>query len=147
MKPFEIDDALAQRITALSDDGDEDVEREQYDAAIEKYQAALAMVPEPVMAWRVTMWLLTAMGEAYLFKDDYESAQKVLSEAMLCPEGSANPFLHLRLGQAELALGNQRGARDELLRALLGGGEAVFEGEDPALLAMAKANLPEDFSG
>jgi len=140
----ELNDALAARITELCDSADDDVEHARYDDAIEKYHAALALVPAPQSAWRITMWILTALGEAFLFTERFEDAQAVLMNAMEVPGATANPFLHLRLGQAELGLGNTRAARDELTRALRGGGELVFEGEDAKLLAIAKANLGDD---
>lgn len=140
---FEFDDALVARVTELCDAGDDDVENGRFLEAIEKYQAALALVPTPREAFRVTLWIFCAMGEAFLFAGDAEAARRALFEAMKVPGASASPFVHLRLGQAELALGNERGARDELTRAYLGGGSAVFEGEDPDLLELALANVPE----
>src|SRR5262245_23213382 len=120
--PYELDAAAVLRITELCDAGDDDIEHGRVDDAIEKYQAAFQLVPTPVHAFRITMWILTALGEAFLFKRDFESAERVLVEAMRVPGAIGNPFMHLRLGQAELGLGNERAARDELGRAYAGGG-------------------------
>lgn len=57
---------------------------------------------------------------------------------MTCPDALGNPFLHLRLGQAQLNLGNEDRAADELMRAYMGGGPEVFEIEDGRYLAFLK---------
>ena len=43
-----------------------------------------------------------------------------------------------RAGQASFELGDMEGARRNLTSAYLGGGEAMFAGEDPKYLALAK---------
>lgn len=130
-------------ITELCDRGDDDVEHGRYADAIPRYRAALALIPKPVFSWKATAWIFTALGETYYFMADYPAARDAISDAMRCPGAVGNPFLHLRLGQVEHHLGNPGRAKDELARALTRGKEAVFEGEDPIFLALARKGLPD----
>lgn len=139
----ELDDRLVAEITELCDRGDDDVEHGRYADAIPRYRAALALIPKPVFSWKATAWIFTALGETYYFMADYPAARDAISDAMRCPGAVGNPFLHLRLGQVEHHLGNPGRAKDELARALTRGKEAVFEGEDPIFLALARKGLPD----
>ena len=53
---------------------------------------------------------------------------------MHCPGAIGNPYVHLRLGEAQFELGEIQRAKDELARAYMGGGPEVFEGDDPKYL-------------
>lgn len=137
----ELDDETHERITELCEQGDEDVDEERYDEAIAKYNQALALIPEPVTDWEAATWVLTALGETYFFKGDYEKARQSLTDAMHCPDAIGNPLIHLRLGQAQFELGNMDRARDELARAYMGGDEEIFDDEDPKYLALVRSTL------
>ena len=53
---------------------------------------------------------------------------------MQCPEAIGNPFIHLRLGQAQFELGDKEAAADELMRAYMGAGAEIFAEEAPKYL-------------
>lgn len=61
------------------------------------------------------------------------------------PGGVGNPFLHLRLGEIALELGDEARAADELIRAYAVGGPEAFQSEDPKYLRFlaSKAVLPD----
>ena len=84
-----------------------------------------------------------AVGDANFLGGDYTAGRDNLSNAMRCPGAIGNPFIHLRLGQCQLELGNADRAADELMRAYMGGGEEIFDGQDPKYLAFlrTKADL------
>jgi hypothetical protein len=65
---------------------------------------------------------------------DFERARTALQDAMHCPGAIGNPYIHLRLGETQFELGNIDRAKDELARAYMGGGDEVFEGDDPKYL-------------
>jgi tetratricopeptide (TPR) repeat protein len=141
----ELDEAIVARITELCEAGDDDVENASYAAGIIKYRQALTLVPKPVFSWKVTIFILTSIAEAHYLDKDFAAARDALNEALRGDGAVGNPFLHLRLGQVELELGNRGRARDELLRAFTRGGEEVFAGEDPRYLAIVKHELePSD---
>lgn len=134
----DLEQELHGRIAELCELGDAHVEAGDLDAAVEKYEEALSLVPRPIERWNVSTWILTALGDALYLGKDHRAARAALDEATRCPRGLDNPFIHLRLGQAELELGNEPRARDELARAYLAASEEIFAGEDPRYLALAK---------
>lgn len=137
----QLDDTIVTRVTELCERGDDDVENALYEAAIEKYEEALSLVPRPLYAWAVTTWILTAIAEARYLQKDWARVKEVVMEAFRCEGAIGNPFLHLRLGQAEIALGSKGRGVDELIRAHERGGDDVFDGEDPKYLALVQAAL------
>jgi tetratricopeptide (TPR) repeat protein len=137
----QLNDQIVARVTELCELGDEDVEHQRFDAAIARYEEALGLVPRPLYSWAVTTWILTAMAEAYHLMKDPARVKETLMEAFRCEGAIGNPFLHLRLGQAEIALGAKGRGVEELIRAHERGGDEVFDGEEPRYLAMVKAAL------
>lgn len=136
-----LDDTIVARITQLCEMGDDDVEGGRYDEAVARYREAFTLVPRPVHAWAVSTFILTSIAEAHFLAGAWERARDAVNEAFRCDGAVGNPFLHLRLGQAEHQLGHRGRAVDELIRAFERGGEEVFAGEDPKYLAMVKAAL------
>lgn len=139
--PSQLDEHIVATVTALCERGDDDVENGLYEAAIEKYEEALTLIPRPLYAWAVTTWILTAIAEARHLQKDWARAKESIMEAFRCEGAIGNPFLHLRLGQAEIALGNKGRGVEELIRAHERGGDDVFDGEDPKYLALVRAAL------
>ena len=130
MPSLELDDATHARITSLSERGNALAESGDLDGALQAYRQALALVPAPVCEWEAATWILAALGDVLFQQSKYKEARDSLKEAMRCPGGIGNPFVHLRLGQAHFELGEHERAKDELARAYMGGGNELFEGED-----------------
>jgi tetratricopeptide (TPR) repeat protein len=126
----ELDDDLHDLIQAHCAQGDDLADGGSYAPALEKYWAAWELLPEPRTQWAAATWILAAIGDANFFSGDFVAGRDNLSTAMHCPDAVGNPFLHLRLGQCQLELGNLDRAADELARAYMGGGAEIFEGED-----------------
>ncbi|WP_245589212.1 tetratricopeptide repeat protein [Chitinimonas koreensis] len=139
--PMELPNEVHEKIVRLSKAGDALVEKSQYRAAVEKYIEALQLLPEPITDWEACTWPLTAIGDAHFLAGSHEYAQKALSDAMHCPGAVGNPFIHMRLGQAQFELGNMDRAADELARAYLQEGKKLFDGENPKYLAFIKTKL------
>ncbi|MDY6897837.1 MAG: hypothetical protein SWZ49_07115 [Cyanobacteriota bacterium] len=74
---LEIDDVSYSRILELSKQGDDYGKRKEFSKAIDSYYEALNLVPDPKEDYSATTWLLTAIGESYLFLKDYENARNV----------------------------------------------------------------------
>jgi tetratricopeptide (TPR) repeat protein len=132
---------LDQQVTVLSEAGNALAESGEFTQAIGKYVAALELLPEPVNDWEAATWLLAAIGDAHFLSGNHEHARRALSDAMHCPGAIGNPFLHLRLGQAQMELGNTDRAADELARAYMGAGAEIFGDEDPKYFAFLKTVL------
>ena len=128
MKMNQLDDALHQQITEHCERGDHSAESEQYLEAVGHYDQAWSLLPEPKTQWEAATWILASIG------DDFAAAHEALTACMYCPGAIGNPFIHLRLGQAQFELGNEPRAADELMRAYMGAGPEIFEDEDPKYL-------------
>lgn len=140
----QLDDRIVAAVTELCERGDDAVESGRYDAAVALYREALALVPHPVHAWAVSTWIHGAIAEAHYLAGDYARARDAVDDAFRCDGAIGNAFLHLRLGQIELHLGNRGRALDELIRAYTRAGEDVFAGEDPRYLALVKEAMTGD---
>jgi tetratricopeptide (TPR) repeat protein len=140
----QLDDRIVAAVTSLCERGDDAMEAGQHADAVARYREALALVPSPVHSWAVSTWILGSVAEAYYLAGEPAAARDAVNEAFRCEGAVGNAFLHLRLGQVELQLGNRGRALDELIRAFTRAGEEVFTGEDPKYLALVKAALLED---
>jgi tetratricopeptide (TPR) repeat protein len=128
----ELDGAVYDTITTLCESGDELAEEESYREAIEMYDEAWRLLPEPKIDWEAATWILSAIGDAHFFQRDFEEAREAFMGAVRAPEGLGNPFIHLRLGQCAFELGMMSHAEDELARAYIcEGGKEIFANEDP----------------
>ncbi len=142
----ELKPEVYERLKALRQEGDVCAGKGEFNNAISKFEQALDLIPEPLESWEASLWVLGALGDMYVSKHDYVSAIRVLNTAMHCG-GIGNSFLHLRLGQAQFELGNEKRAGDELARAFMGGGQKIFDGEDPRYFDFVKRILKEPPEG
>jgi tetratricopeptide (TPR) repeat protein len=143
----ELPDATHERIKALGAEGDEHAHDGRTVEAIECYEAAWLLLPEPKTAWEAATWILAAIGDTHYLAGEFERSRDALLTAMHCPEAIGNPFLHLRLGQCQFELGNRERAGDELARAFLLAGSELFQDEDPRYLDFVKSILDEPPGG
>ena len=137
----EIDDLTYNRITLLSEEGNEHSDQGQYDEAIASYQQALSMIPGQKRDWEATTWILISLGDCFFLMDKFDLSYSYLIEALHCPNGIGNPFLHLRLGQVQFELGNFERSQDELTRAYMGGGIDIFNEEDKKYIDFLKTKI------
>lgn len=128
-KAAELDDVTYDQIQELSEQGNALAEDEAFSDALEKFNAALMLVPEPKTEWEAATWLYASMGDMYYLQEDYAKAREQLYNALNCPDGQQNGFIHLRLGQALRRLHEQDKALDHLLRAYMIEGKDIFKGE------------------
>src|SRR5262249_45141020 len=112
-------DDLHERITLFSQEGDNLVNACDYVSGLRKYHQAWALLPEPREEWEAATWLLSAIGDAHFLARDFEKSIAAFTNALRCPDGLGNPFIHLRLGESYFELGDVRRAQDELTRAYM----------------------------
>jgi hypothetical protein len=144
---MELPDHLHAQIVALCSRGDESADQGDFSTALEKYWAAWDLLPETKTDWEAATWILTAIGDANFRSGDFEAGRANLSNAMRCPDAIGKPFIHLRLGQCQFETGNLKRAADELARAFLLEGLALFEDEDPKYIEWIKPQLKEPKNG
>ncbi len=122
---------LPAQIAALSERGDHLAESGNYNAAVARYQEALALLPPDQARGATASWLHAAIGDAYFAKGNFEACRQNMLSAFRIPGGSDNPFVRLRLGQACLELADGPQALEHLLMAFRIGGESLFFNDDP----------------
>ncbi|KLD72362.1 tetratricopeptide repeat protein [Xanthomonas pisi] len=123
--------AELDRLCAL---GDRHADAGDFPSALAAYRSAWNLLPDPKEDWHAATWILAAVGDANFRSGDFTAGRDTLSRAMHCPGALGNPFIHLRLGQCQLELGNLDRSADELMRAYMGDGPEVFASEDPKYL-------------
>ena len=134
----ELSDAVHAEIERLCALGDEHAQAARYPKALETYWNAWDLLPDPKTQWEAATWILAAVGDANFLGKDYVAGRDNLGKAMECPGAIGNPFLHLRLGQCEFEVGHLDRAADELMRAYMGAGPEIFDGQDPKYLSFLK---------
>ncbi len=136
-----LDDAIYLQIEILSQEGNILLEDDgDWRGAIAKWQAALALVPEPKTDWSAALWLYASIGTAWLDAPDMAQAQDAFETAYRCPDGHLNPYVLLQLGKIYAISGSHDAATKMLLRAYMLDGEAIFA-EDPGQLDYLRARV------
>jgi tetratricopeptide (TPR) repeat protein len=136
-----LDETVHALVASLSAQGDMLVNACDFAEGLRKYHEAWKLLPEPKEDWEAATWLLAAIGEAHFYAGDFEHAISALNNAVICPDGLGNPFIHLRLGQSYFELRKFAKAQDELTRAYMGGGKEIFDNEDPKYFEHLKSVL------
>ena len=134
-----LNDALYERIMALSEEGNELADDEKYAEAKDKFEEALGFVPAPKTDWESALWLYASIGDMCFMIGDYKACGNNMFDALNCPDGFGNPFVHLRLGQALYELGNTEKAKEYLLQAYMLDGEDIFDDQDEKYFDVIKS--------
>ena len=135
---MELDNLLYEKIMKLCNDGDHLSEQERYDEAITQYNLALDLVPYPKKDWEASTWIFSAIGDAFFMKNDYKNSSNCFYDALNCPDGKVNPFILLRLGQSLFEMGDEKRAKEYLLKAYMVEGIQIFSNEDDKYLNLLK---------
>lgn len=127
---------LTEQIRDLCQQGYLLYDQQDYNSAIRRFFSAWTLLPKPQSQWREAGWILTALGDAYFAKGNYESGREALTSALHCPDTQHNPIIHLRLGQCLYELKDLSGAAHHFSVVLSQGGEELFGKENPKYLAL-----------
>nr|WP_310551711.1 tetratricopeptide repeat protein [Paenibacillus sp. YX.27] len=138
---MQLSDSTYSAIKALCTQGDAFMRTGNLNAAKQNYLAALRLLPDNPQEWEAATWIYVAIGDAHYRMKNYDKAFKSFYNAVRCPNGLGNPYIHLRLGQLYYEQGNHTKAADELTRAYMGGGIAIFMEDDPKYLAFLETIL------
>ena len=132
--PVELPAHIADQLDELAADGTDKLDAEDWDGALARFRAGLALIPEPKREWEAATWLNASIGDAHFFAQRYAEARDAFHEATQCPGGLGNPYVQLRLGESELELGNEAAAANGLIGAYMQEGAEIFAEEDPKYL-------------
>lgn len=117
---------IFDEVERLSSEGSDSFDDAQFDEAIRKWSAAMSLLPDPKVQWDAYTWLSASIGDAYFELRNFPEAREALFDALNGPDGQENPFVHYRLGQTEMELGNSENAISHLLQAYMLDGEEIF---------------------
>jgi tetratricopeptide (TPR) repeat protein len=126
----ELTDQQQQWINKYAQNGNDEIENENFEHAIGWFNKALEVIPEPKDKWEATGWLCASIGDACYYLGRYEEGIENLVRAhkIYGPE-DANPFVLLRLGQCYFHLGDKESAKEYLLQAYMLEGRDMFDDE------------------
>ena len=102
-----------------------------YTKSINEYKKGLEMLKDPIHESEYALMFFAGIGECYFLQRDYQNALVYYLESIKSHGGLGDPMLHFRLGQIRFELNDLSKAKDELIRAYMGSGEIIFQGEDP----------------
>lgn len=129
--PRALPKALYKQIITLCDRGNVLAGQAKYVEARKVFSDALRLVPEPKIDWEATTWIISSLGDAWFQDQNFDMARRAFEDAVRCPGGLGNTFIHLRLGEIFYELQDHKRAADELTRAYMAGGRDAFKDEDP----------------
>ncbi len=109
--------------------------------AHDSFVGVLELVPKPLGRWNAVGWALLALGHTHISQASWNTARQVLSDAMWSPGVFGNPWAHRLKGQVHLALSERERAADDLARAYMAGGRAIFEGAGPECMVLLEQVL------
>ena len=127
-------DEIFDRIETLCEQGEAHLENGQTRTALQKFKKAFKLLPAPQKSYPTGTWLLTMMGDIHFSMEKYSAAFQRFRDALEFPEGSSNPFVQLRLGQAALETNELALAKEHLQLAVDAEGLKIFEDENPKYL-------------
>lgn len=126
-----LDTAIASKTRLLCQQGYALFDRGDIKTAIRQFYSAWTLLPKPQTQWQEAGWILTALGDAYLAKGEYQNGKEALSSALHCPNAYGNPVIHLKLGQCLFELDDSRGAKQQFELVQANGGQTLLDREDP----------------
>lgn len=123
----ELPNDILDKVTALSEEGDELVEAGNDAGAISVWRAAFALLPQPQDQWEAATWLLASIGEAQANMGEEEEALATFQRAAKTEDGLVNPFVQIMLGSLLFDHGRDEESEGPLLKAYEMEGEEIFE--------------------
>lgn len=138
---MQLPDKIYTEVTQLCVSADELVKLGQLDEAKTKYLEALKLLPENRNEWEAATWLYVSIGDIHFKKKNFEKCFKCFFNAVQCPTGLGNPYIHLRLGQMYFEAEDFEKASDELTRAYVNGGLDVLLEDDPKYLEFLETKI------
>ena len=118
---------LHDQIGHLLHEGQNRQAQDSLDEARALFTEALHHLPEPRHQWPISIPLYTGLGDVLLRQGQAEDAQLALIYALNGPDGNADAYAWLRLGDARRGLGDIEGAVEAWTGAHTLAGPAIFD--------------------
>lgn len=133
---MELADELYNQLLALAEQGDSYAENNEFDAAIDQYQQALNLLPEPKSEWEAATWLYVALGDALFSENRLQEARNAYEAALISPDGNENPYIWFCLGEVFFSMNIPDKAKENFKIAYSLDGLNIFEDQNPAYLEL-----------
>ena len=121
---MELDDELYAQITKHSDIGEHYFCEGKFRKALEEYQKAFDLIPEPKTDWDASVWTLAAIGDSH-FMSALEYFEKLMTEY----GEEENPFIRVRYGECLYETGKTDLGKEHMLAAFKMEGTEVFDND------------------
>ena len=138
---MQLSDEIFTEVTKLCASADELVKLERLDEAKANYIEALKLLPADRNEWEAATWIYVSIGDIHFKKESFDKCFKCFFNAVQCPTGLGNPYIHLRLGQMYFEAENFEKAADELTRAYVGGGLDILLEDNPKYLDFLESKI------
>lgn len=129
-------EASFDKIEELSKEGNAAIEEDDLDYALECFENALELIPDPKEIFSAATWLYAGMGEVYFLSYDYEQSLEVFQKALQSCGGEENPYISYMLGASYYELGQTDTAKTYLQKAYDMAGEHIFKGDGEKYLKL-----------
>jgi tetratricopeptide (TPR) repeat protein len=129
---------IQNTLDSLSEQGNNLCDASKFDDAIQKWRAAMELLPEPCVDWEAYTWLSASIGDAQYQLGQIDAAQQSFYDALNGPDGPENPFIHYRLGQCLIKLGEENHGIQCLLEAYMLDGEDIFSVDAEGISCLQK---------
>ncbi len=136
LEPPILEQAIADKTRELCQQGYELFDAGDIKTAIRRFYNAWTLIPKPQTQWQEAGWVLTALGDAYFAKGDFENGREALLSALHCPKAMGNPIIHLRLGQCFFELNQPDKAAQQFELVTNHGGAELISKEDPKYMTV-----------
>lgn len=123
---MEMNKELYHKILELCKDGNKHMDNLEYTLAIEKYNNALELLPEPKFKWEAAAWIYSALGDSYFALKDYVNAENYYFNVLSIFKDKTNSFFLFRIGQCFFELGDEKQGTEYLLKSYLLDKEKFF---------------------
>lgn len=124
----ELPEEVQEHMEVLSLQGEEALDQGRYEEALDLYNQALSILPEPREKWEAYVWLKAAMGDACFLLDRFDAGLDHFYEAYTSAgPKNMNPFIVYRLGQLYRRVGDEENAIEFLMKAYMLEGDSIFE--------------------
>lgn len=121
----ELPPELYKQIVQLYDEGDE---LSGIDA-INKFEAAIKLLPGNIEDWEISKLLYAAIGDEYIAQNNFDEAFNYFTYGYNC-EGMDSPYILFNLGLCLYELGDLEQATEYFMRTYMLDGERLFEDYD-----------------
>jgi len=92
MSTENLSEELNKKIEQLVAEGNVLVDEDDYVSALDKFEDALDLIPNPKSSWDEALWIYASIGDMQVFTEDYESAAENFFNALNCPDAQQIAF-------------------------------------------------------